>query len=300
VAINLSAASVRAGALLLALLLGLLFLPVLLQAGQEQPSQAGGWTIDCPDCPKLFSSMTDRSLRLDAAGRPHVAYGQDHLYYAWHDGVAWRYETADASPGVGIYASLALDGGGSPHISYWDETTGDLHHATGCFPPDLSPSAKRVSPSRAAPGDRLTYTLDVANAGHKPTMFTLTDGFSLLTTYVPGSAWASTGTLTVTAGISLIWTGAVDAGAHQTATYAVTVAATITWPTVIVNKATLSGDPSGPHGLSATVMIRALRFYLPLIVKDKDWEPGKPTPTPRPSPPPTPTRPRPSATPSPP
>jgi len=119
-AIKLSAASVRTGALLLGLIVSLLLFTVLLQAGDEQAGQAAGWTIDCPDCPKLFSNMTDRSLRLDAAVHPHIAYGEDHLYCAWHDGVAWRYETADPSPGVGVYASLALDDGGSPHISYFD------------------------------------------------------------------------------------------------------------------------------------------------------------------------------------
>ena len=78
------------------------------------------WQIHCADCPKLFEEMGDRSLRVDAAGRPHIAYGGDHLYYAWHDGAAWQFETADAAPGVGQYASLALDGAGRPHIAYYD------------------------------------------------------------------------------------------------------------------------------------------------------------------------------------
>ena len=89
----------------------------------------GQWTIHCVDCPKQFSDMTDRSLRLDAAGHPHIAYGGEHLYYAWHDGVNWHYETVDDSPGVGTHASLALDADGRPHISYYDRTNSDLKYA---------------------------------------------------------------------------------------------------------------------------------------------------------------------------
>ncbi|MDH7486327.1 MAG: carboxypeptidase regulatory-like domain-containing protein, partial [Anaerolineae bacterium] len=73
--------------------------------------------------------MTNRSLRLDTSGHPHIAYGGDHLYYAWHDGAAWHLETVDPSPGVGRYASLGLDGAGFPHISYHDGVHGSLKYA---------------------------------------------------------------------------------------------------------------------------------------------------------------------------
>ncbi len=62
--------------------------------------------------------MGSRSLALDAAGHPHIAYGQKHLYYAWHDGTSWHYEIADPSWHVGIHTALALDSAGYPHISY--------------------------------------------------------------------------------------------------------------------------------------------------------------------------------------
>lgn len=87
------------------------------------------WEIEVVDNGKQFSQMTDRSLRLDAEGNPHIAYGEDHLYYAFHDGIAWHYEVADLSYGVGLHASLALDGSGYPHISYYDATNGDLKYA---------------------------------------------------------------------------------------------------------------------------------------------------------------------------
>jgi PKD repeat protein len=73
--------------------------------------------------------MTDRSLKLDAAGHPHIAYGENYLYYAWHDGADWHYETVDDSPDVGAAASLVVDGDGYPHISYYDDANDALKYA---------------------------------------------------------------------------------------------------------------------------------------------------------------------------
>jgi hypothetical protein len=93
------------------------------------PTHAGGWIFLCVDCSKFFAFMTDRSLRLDASGHPHLAYGGDYLYYAWHDGTSWHYETVDQSPGVGEYASLALSAGGYAHIAYLDDVNRTLKYA---------------------------------------------------------------------------------------------------------------------------------------------------------------------------
>jgi hypothetical protein len=87
------------------------------------------WVSDCVDCPRWFESLTDRSVQLDRDGRPHVAFGGDHLYYAWHDGTGWNYATVDPERGVGAYASLALDESGKPHIAYHDKANGELKHA---------------------------------------------------------------------------------------------------------------------------------------------------------------------------
>jgi len=87
------------------------------------------WATERVDAEKTFGSMTDRSLALDSANRPHIAYGTDHLYYAWHDGSTWNIETVDPAWGVGRYASIALDGSDKPHISYYDDINGDLKYA---------------------------------------------------------------------------------------------------------------------------------------------------------------------------
>ncbi len=106
-----------------------LILALILAATWAAPVHAEYWIIECVDCPKSFYGMSDRSLVLDAAGHPHIAYGGDHLYYAWHDGTSWHYETADSSPIVGAYASLALDQEGYPHISFMDGQNQDLRYA---------------------------------------------------------------------------------------------------------------------------------------------------------------------------
>jgi hypothetical protein len=93
---------------------------------QSTPSE---WYVECVDCPKDFAQMTDRNLRLDGAGHPHLAYGGDHLYYAWHNGAWWNYETVDAAPNVGLDASLVLDALAYPHISYYDAYHDDLKYA---------------------------------------------------------------------------------------------------------------------------------------------------------------------------
>lgn len=94
-----------------------------------QPAAAPGWQIECVDCPRQFGLMTERSLQMDSQNRPHIAYGENHLYHAWYDGHGWQYEMADGDPKVGWYASLALDSADRPHISYYDSANRRLKYA---------------------------------------------------------------------------------------------------------------------------------------------------------------------------
>ena len=86
-----------------------------------------GWYGGCVDCPIHVGDITPDSLAVDDLGRPHVAYGGDALYYAWHDGVAWQVETADC--GASDWAALTLDDQGQPHVSYFDPASGSLRYA---------------------------------------------------------------------------------------------------------------------------------------------------------------------------
>jgi len=87
------------------------------------------WVTESVDVSKTFADMRDNSLALDAADHPHVAYGGDQLYYAYHDGANWHVETVDAGLQVGIYASLQLDAAGRPHIGYYDRADDALKYA---------------------------------------------------------------------------------------------------------------------------------------------------------------------------
>ena len=87
------------------------------------------WLIQGIDCPKLFSTMRDRHLRLDLSLHPHMVYGRDHLYHAWFDGTAWNYETVDSQDIAGFYASLDIDGDGNLHVSYAIGVGGSLQYA---------------------------------------------------------------------------------------------------------------------------------------------------------------------------
>ena len=88
------------------------------------------WKIKAVDAPKQFSNFYSRAIAVDAGGHPHIAYGGDHLYYAYHDGSKWHRKTLDSSPGVGQYASIALDTSGKVHISYFDSANLDLKYVT--------------------------------------------------------------------------------------------------------------------------------------------------------------------------
>ena len=87
---------------------------------------ADNWTIktiDYSDYKKysdFFDNLYSSAIAVDSNGRPHIAYGGNHLYYAYYDGSIWRYETIDSSSKVGQYASIAIDKSGKAHISYYD------------------------------------------------------------------------------------------------------------------------------------------------------------------------------------
>ena len=87
------------------------------------------WQFELVDNGKHFEGMSEQSLVVDSEGQPHVAYGDDFLYYAWFDGTTWHHETADTTPLVGHYASISLDNRGYPHISYYDHERVRLKYA---------------------------------------------------------------------------------------------------------------------------------------------------------------------------
>jgi hypothetical protein len=131
------------------------------QPAGHQPA-AYGWQVTCVDCPKTFDAWTDRSLRLTSAGRPAVAYGGDHLYYAWHDGATWQRAVVDDAPAVGASAALALTTADAARIAYYDAFNRDLKLA------QWTPAGwvRQVVDATGDAGASVALALDHAGAPH--------------------------------------------------------------------------------------------------------------------------------------
>ena len=91
------------------------------------------WNLQTVDGPRIFNSMTDRSLAFRPDGVPCAAYGGDGLYYACFNAVTnvWTSVVVDDSPGVGQYAALTyfvspLTLSTESFISYYDAINGRL------------------------------------------------------------------------------------------------------------------------------------------------------------------------------
>ncbi len=156
-------------------------------------SPLSSWSIECADCPHQFVESTDRMLRLDSQGLPHLAYGRDHLYYAWYDGAEWHGEIADPAPYVGTHASLTLDEAGNPSISYFDALNRTLKYAhrdgTGWLVEAVDPDAGDGGTSlgldssgyaHIAYWDAVSNTLKVAYQGASGWVFEHPDATSLV------------------------------------------------------------------------------------------------------------------------
>jgi hypothetical protein len=150
------------------------------------PTATDRWHIECVDCPKWFKSMSDRSLQLDTEGYPHVAYGGDHLYYAWHDGVQWHYNTVDKSAGVGKSASLALDREGRPRISYYDSVNYALKYA---WHDGMAWHVEIVDSSNKATGGYTSLALNETGYPHISYPASSSRSINLMHAWHDGTAW---------------------------------------------------------------------------------------------------------------
>ncbi len=124
------------------------------------------------------------------------------------------------------------------------------------------PMSKRVSPSAARYGDRLTYTITLAGVGASAA---ISDPVPAGTTYVPQSAQVDPNIGTLTADGALVqWTGVLPDDVTLTLSFAVTVA--VSTPTAIVNRAHVDG---GDHSaeLVAIAYANYHHVYLPIVIR---------------------------------
>ncbi len=91
-------------------------------------SSGGVWYVEDVDD---FASRY-HALRLDAAGRPHIAYYKESggdLGYAYRDSSGWHTQIVDSAGNVGSNLDLAIASNGLPHISYCSDP---LSYGTDC------------------------------------------------------------------------------------------------------------------------------------------------------------------------
>jgi uncharacterized repeat protein (TIGR01451 family) len=131
---------------------------------------------------------------------------------------------------------------------------------------DLSPSAKAAGVPAAALGERITYTIRIANSGGPlAASVYMTDAVPAGLAYVPGSLAATAGATDDAAAPVLQWTGTLTPTPVVTVTYAATV--TTAAPRTLSNTATLATPGSAPVRRTARVLANGRRIYLPLVVR---------------------------------
>jgi uncharacterized repeat protein (TIGR01451 family) len=126
-------------------------------------------------------------------------------------------------------------------------------------------SKKAASQPAAMPGDPLTYTITIDNAGPREMSGVLvTDTLPALLTYDDNSLAASAGEYGFQNGV-VTWTGSVSASGSVTVAYRATVSDTVPLGTYIANTATISG---GGELLSRTATLYVgYLTHLPVVVK---------------------------------
>lgn len=163
-------------------------------------------------------------------------------------------QAVDRGPGVGVLADI--DGHPRPIGAGYDLGADEYT----CM--DFSSSCKTAVPEQAAVGETVTFTLVLRNAGSADSPATLLhDPIPTATTYVSGSAQATSGTLDDTDGIA--WQGNVGAGQSVTITFQVTIAQ----EGVIQNIATLTDTYNTVRQFSA--WINRPHVYLPLVMRNR-------------------------------
>lgn len=175
--------------------------------------------------------VTDDPTHYDTQPHPLLQGQAGHLLLAWsHQNGSLPYQDHDV----------------------WVET--DLQ-----LPMELEEVAWTVTPAIGRPGDMVTYTLSLANAGAAPFVVSFTDPLPVGVTYLEDSLWASTGVFSYTSGSDTItWTAMISATADAALLFRATLPPTAADGSHLVNPATLVDGLGISHPLSTSVTLDGL------------------------------------------
>jgi len=233
------------------------------------------------------ATASHRNLR--AWGQKDMVHGKAHLWIQNRQHT-WR-NVVDGVAIAGLSGQITIPGmkPGPYDVEWWNTDTGlvtktEIVEASPAglvlmlpFPlrddvavkvswagPWLNGS-KTVNRSMAKPGDILTYTIAVFNAGAAGATVTMTDVIPAGTAYVPGSARTVPASGDLDDAVGIRWTGVVGSGQSVTITFAVQVGAGDE-PFVVSNVAVVEDELERIERRALTI-VNACQVYLPLTLK---------------------------------
>jgi hypothetical protein len=145
----------------------------------------------------------------------------------------------------------------------WGTGRGNFQRTGGLLVGSLDGSIMSMSPPAPGPGDTLTVTIYLKNAGPALEDVKLTNPMPAPTIFA-GGLTASSGTATYSGG-QVTWSGAVPGGQPVIVQYHLAVKESVTTPTLIVNRAEVDDGLGSVGSLSAAVMANGLTIHLPSV-----------------------------------
>lgn len=129
--------------------------------------------------------------------------------------------------------------------------------------PDISQSYKLANRPSAKPGDRITYTIALRNAGSPAVGITVTDSLPFGVTYQDNLS-ATSGNVSFSNG-AVTWSGDVTQLAPVAIRFDVTLDAQVTGAQIITNTAAIEDGMGGSLQRQAAFAANGVALYLPLV-----------------------------------
>jgi hypothetical protein len=231
------------------------------------------------DAEVIVASWTEKES--DQTGRLHVL---DHLGRSIHEidlpapvgNRNWNGALAaptlaniDGDPDVEVVLNTAHSGlvaydlpGTARARILWGTGRGNLRR-TGLVPNgSVEPSFQRLGPTRPKPGDALTATISLYNAGPPLAGVRLTETLPSELHYT-GGIWASAGSWGEAGGV-ITWAGTVYTTEPITISFGVTLSALVTTPQVVALTALIDDGLGNVWLRQAAVVANCIPVYLPL------------------------------------